>query len=226
MRLARLASAAGIRCFIFLSSIKAMGPPPSAAVRAEDARTLPVDAYGRSKWRAECALQEQFNASSMSVVILRPTLVYGTNVKGNLQLLANGVRLGLPRPPAGGSRSMIALSDLVELLCLIAQQPPSHGVRTWIASGIESYSTQAVYDMLRKARGKGRGSNWWPHWVWRVGARLLDIASNQRGESTYEKLFGTELYSNAAVLADTQWRPQTRLEDVIGQIAKVGSPAA
>jgi len=223
VRLARLASAADIRCFIFLSSVKAMGPPSSAAVRAEHACTPPVAAYGRSKWRAECTLREQFAEDPMSVVIVRPALVYGANVKGNLQNLASGVRRGLPRPPAGGSRSMIALADLVELLCLIAQRPPHSGVHTWIACGMESYSTQAIYDMLREALGRGKGSNWWPCWVWRVGASLLDIASNQREESTYEKLFGTELYSNAAVLADTPWRPRTRLEDVIAQIARGGS---
>ena len=59
-----------------------------------------------------------------------------------------------------------------------------------------------------------------------MGARLLDIATNQREKSTYEKLFGTELYSNAAVLADTQWRPQTRLEDVVAHMPRVGSSGA
>jgi nucleoside-diphosphate-sugar epimerase len=226
LRLARLASAAGIRCFIFLSSVKAMGPPPTAAVRAESACTPPLDAYGRSKRRAECALQEQFTEGPMSVVIVRPTLVYGSDVKGNLQLLARAVRLGLPRPPLGGSRSMIALADLVDLLCLIAQCPPPAGVHTWIACGPDSYTTQGIYDLMRVARGMGRGSSWWPSWVWRLAASLLDLALGQREESTFEKLFGTELYSNAAVLEGTQWRPRTRLEDVIPQIAGAGIPAA
>ncbi len=56
--------------------------------------------------------------------------------------------------------------------------------------------------------------------------RLLENVEPQRGrrvESTYDKLFGTELYSNAAVLAQTAWQPRIRLEDVIGQIADVGS---
>jgi UDP-glucose 4-epimerase len=225
VRLARLASAAGTRCFVFLSSVKAMGPPPSAAARAEDACTLPIDAYGRSKRRAECALQEQFSDGPMSVVIVRPTLVYGGDVKGNLQLLARAVRLGLPRPPLGGSRSMIALADLVELLSFIAQHPPVAGVHTWIACGPDSYTSQAIYDLLRAARGMGRGSNWLPRWAWHLGARLLDFALGQREESTYEKLFGTELYSNATVLAATQWRPHTTLEDEIPQVAGVGSAA-
>ncbi len=222
-RLARLASAAGIRCFIFLSSVKAMGPPPSSAMRSESACSLPADAYGLSKCRAEYALQQQFSDDRMAVVIVRPALVYGVNAKGNLQMLATAVRKGLPRPPQGGSRSMIALEDLVELLCVIAQRPPLSGVHTWIACGMDSYSTQTIYDLLRGASGKDRGIAWLPRWVWRAGARLLDLASGRRDESTYDKLFGAELYTNAAVLRDTDWQPRIRLEDVVGQIARVGS---
>ena len=158
----------------------------------------------------------------MAVVIVRPALVYGANAKGNLQLLATAVRWGLPRPPQGGLRSMIALEDLVELLCVIARRPPPSGVHTWIACGIDSYSTQAIYDLLREAHGKGRGIGWLPRWVWRAGAHLLDMAFGRRDESTYDKLFATEQYSNAAVLRDTDWQPRIRLEDVIGQIARVG----
>lgn len=222
VRLARLASDAGVGCFIFLSSVKAMGSPPSSDARTESACTRPVDAYGLSKWQAERALQEEFSVDRMSVVILRPALVYGANIKGNLQNLARGVRWSLPRPPIGGLRSMIAVEDLVELLCVIAQRPP-RGVHTWIACGSKSYSTQAVYDLLRKANGMGRGMGWLPRWVWRVGAELLDIISGHREESTYSKLFSTEVYSNAAVLADTDWRPRISLEDVIGQIASGGN---
>jgi nucleoside-diphosphate-sugar epimerase len=223
VRLAQLAAAAGIRCFIFLSSVKAMGPAPSPAVRAEGACNQPLDAYGLSKWQAECALQQQFSKGRMAVVIVRPALVYGAGAKGNLQMLANAVHWGLPRPPESGTRSMIALEDLVELLYVIARRPPLSGVHTWIACGVDSYSTRAIYDLLREASGKGRGIGWLPRWAWRVGAGLLDLASGRRVESTYDKLFGTELYSNAAVLAHTAWQPRIRLEDVIGQIAEVRS---
>lgn len=222
VRLARLASDAGVGCFIFLSSVKAMGSPSSSDVRTESACTRPVDAYGLSKWQAERALQEEFSVDRMSVVILRPALVYGANVKGNLQSLARGVRWSLPRPPMGGLRSMIAVEDLVELLCVIAQRPPRGG-HTWIACGSKSYSTQAVYDLLREANGMGRGMGWLPRWIWRVGADLLDIASGRREKTTYDKLFGAEVYSNAAVLAGTDWRPRISLEDVIEQVATGGS---
>jgi UDP-glucose 4-epimerase len=219
VRLARLASAAGVKCFIFLSSVKAMGPSGSSNVRSESDWTQPVDAYGRSKWQAESELLEGFSDDAMSVVIVRPALVYGVNVKGNLRLLARGVRRGLPRPPLGGSRSMIALDDLIELLCVIAQSPPQ-GVHTWIACSAQSYSTQAIYDLLRESAGMGRGVGWLPLWAWRLGAWFLDIVAGRSDDSTYTRLFGPEVYSNAAVLATTEWRPRVRLEDVIGQISR------
>ena len=217
LRLARLAAAAGVKCFVFLSSVKAMGAPPTTDLRAESACTMPSDAYGRSKWQAECALRGEYTGRDMSVVIVRPALVYGAEVKGNLQALATGVRWGLPRPPAVGSRSMIALGDLVELLCVIAQRPPL-GMYTWIACGPQAYSTQEIYDLLRESQGKGRGIAWLPQWVWRWGAWLLDVVARRGRDSTYDKLFGTELYSNAAVTQATSWRPEITLADTMKDI--------
>ncbi|MEZ5571380.1 MAG: NAD-dependent epimerase/dehydratase family protein [Halioglobus sp.] len=218
LRLARMAAAAGVRSFIFLSSVKAMGVPLSSRERSECDTVTPVDAYGLSKWQAECGLRDQFSGVGMAVVIVRPVLVYGAGVKGNLQSLATAARLGIPRPPQGGQRSMIALDDLVALLLVIAQQTTS-GVHTWIACSEERYSTRDIYDLLRTIQGKRPGVGWLPRWGWRAAAFALDWVSRRFDDSTYEKLFGTELYSNAAVLAATTWRPKVRLEHVIEHIA-------
>jgi len=221
LRLARQAAAAGVKCFVFLSSVKAMGAPGSGQVRSEQDCILPVDAYGLSKWQAECALREEFSSAAMSVVILRPALIYGANAKGNLTRLATAVRRGLPRPPEQGARSMLALQDLVDLLTVVAISPVP-GVHTWIACGDRPYSTRNLYDLLRPAAGKGRGISWLPHWAWRLGAALLDLASGNAGDATYDKLFGTELYSSAAVQAGLDWRPVCQLEDVINHMVAGG----
>jgi UDP-glucose 4-epimerase len=217
LRLARLASAAGVKCFITLSSVKAMGVAQTSSARTEGDCSSPADAYGLSKWRAECALRDEFSNDRMSIVILRPALVVGINVKGNLQRLSSAVHRGLPRPPAVGQRSMIALDDLVALLCYLTLNPPA-GVHTWIACSGAAYSTRTLYDLLRQSAGKGKGSGWLPLWAWRLSARLLDGFPMRSGEATYDKLFGTEVYSNAAVLAETDWRPRVRLEDVIADM--------
>ena len=214
LSLARRAAAAGVKCFVFLSSVKAMGSPDSGRVRSESDCSPPVDAYGLSKWQAECALREELFSAAMSVVILRPVLVFGANAKGNLTRLAAGVQRGLPRPPAQGARSMLALQDLVDLLCQVAVNPPA-GLHTWIVCDSRPYNTRILYDMLRHASGKGRGVAWLPGWVWWLGAAMLDLFSRGGGDSTFNKLFGFELYSNAALQADMDWRPGQRLEDVV-----------
>ena len=217
LRLARRARECGVRCFVFLSSVKAMGPPPGPGARSEGDCVAPVGAYARSKRQAEDALFAEYVESPMNVLIVRPALVYGAGVKGNLRQLARAVRRGLPRPPEGGRRSMIALADLTDLLCHVAQHAPP-GNHTWIACGAGSYSTRDLYDLMRAALGRDKGSAWLPRPLWRLAATALDLVSLNRGESTYSKLFGTELYANQRVVADTGWRPGVRLEDSMQQL--------
>ena len=112
---------------------------------------------------------------------------------------------------------MIAVDDLVNLMCVVVQSAHP-GVRTWIASGNESYSTQAIHDLLRQAGGASRGMAWMPRWGWRAAASLLDAGSGRERASTYKKLFGNEVYDNALVLQETNWQPHVRLEDVIDQL--------
>lgn len=223
LQLARQCSAAGVARFIFLSSTKAMGPSISSGERSEQECTSPTDAYGLSKWRAEQALQAEFADDPMAVVILRPALVYGGSAKGNLALLAKGVAAGLPRPPAHGARSMVAVADLVELLCIVAREPVQP-IQTWLVTDGQYYSTRFVYDQLRQAAGKGVGAAWLPTAGWRLAATLLDCRPGRSHEATWDKLFGTELYSNRAVLEATSWRPRCRLEDLARGIMTAGAP--
>ena len=214
LRLARLAAAAGVRCFIFLSSVKAMGSAVATTERGESACEMPTEPYGLSKRKAERALQHAFSGHPMSVLIIRPALVYGEQAKGNLRALATAVRWHVPAPPACGARSMIHRDDLVDLLCLLSLTPPQ-GLHTWIACGAEAYSTRQIYDVLRMANGMAPGSNWLPLWGWRAVARLLDLVTLQVAGSTWQKLFGTERYSNAALMADTGFQPRRTLADAV-----------
>lgn len=212
--LARRCAEAGVQRFVFVSSVKAMGPPTGPEPRLEADCNQPTDAYGQSKWRAEQALRQEFATSAMTVIILRPALVYGPQPRGNLALLARGVKAGLPRPPALGARSMIALDDLLELLLLLASQPLT-GVHTWIAADGQCYSTRMVYDLMRAALGMGQGRAWLPRLGWRLAAGLLDLRSGDGPASTYERLFGTELYSAAALMEATGWRPNSSMQDAV-----------
>ncbi|RLQ22701.1 NAD-dependent epimerase/dehydratase family protein [Seongchinamella sediminis] len=213
IELARRAARAGVGAFIFLSSVKAMGPVVTNLPRSEHESGAAADPYGRSKRAAELALAAEFAASAMSVVILRPALVYGSGARGNLALLSRAVARGLPRPPEDGGRSMVGREDLAQLMLMLAASNKP-GVSTYIATDGETYSTRRIYDALRRARGLGPGSGWCPRWGWRLACRLLDLRS-PHPEPAWQRLFGVETYSGAALRQELGWRPRQTLETVL-----------
>ena len=233
VELARAAATAGARAFVFLSSVKAMGPAAAeepgtgasltVASRTYASRTIasrteldcnvPGDPYSCSKRDAELALVDEFSGAAMSVTILRPALVYGTNARGNLALLSRAVDKGLPRPPADGGRSMIGREDLCQLIRLLASRDKP-GVSTYIAADGELYSTRRIYDALRSARALGPGYGWCPRLGWRLGCGLLDLLSRSP-EPAWERLFGVEKYSGQAVCEDLKWQPRQTLESAM-----------
>ncbi|WP_279248592.1 NAD-dependent epimerase/dehydratase family protein [Candidatus Marimicrobium litorale] len=221
VRLARLAADEGVKRFVYLSSVKAMGEPIDDTRRSESNGTPPTEPYGLSKWRAEQGLHEVFADRGLSVIIIRPTLVYGPGVKGNLQVLLRSIRRGLPRPPGGGERSMIALDDLAELLQQVVAHAPD-GLHTWIACGDKDYSTQAVYDLMREAQGLGQGRGWLPGWAWQVGTVVTDIFARRPLGTTRAQLFCAERYTNGAAKAAMDWAPSRSLEQLARRIVSDG----
>ncbi|MFU8762932.1 MAG: NAD-dependent epimerase/dehydratase family protein [Haliea sp.] len=204
--LAEAAERAGVRLFVYLSSIKAMGPASGGGSRREDEVAPPADPYGLSKWQAECALRERFAGSAMAVVILRPALVYGPRAQGNLQWLLRAVRCGFPAPPEGGARSMVGIEDLVQLLLLLSRVV-AEGVHTWIVTDGEAYTTRQVYQLLCEALGRSGGGQQLPAWCWRLFATALDVLKREPRGSSYGKLFGAERYDNQALVRATGWQP-------------------
>jgi len=225
LELAAAAAAAGVKTFVFLSSVKAMGPPQSDAERTESDGQPAVDPYGRSKAQAEQDLISAYSDSDMSVIILRPALVYGAGARGNLQLLAKAVRAGVPRPPERGGRSMISLKDLTSLLYRLALESPE-GVHTWIVCDDNHYSACGIHDLMRAALGKGPALSWIPLAGWRLVCALRDVLARPADGSTFEKVFGTEQYSAAALKRDMNWAPATTLADIAGDIMSAESQTA
>src|SRR5438105_114054 len=119
--LARAAQRAGVRRFVFLSSIRAQAGPTAAGVLTEDLEPRPTDAYGRSKLAAEQGLAEL----DLDWVALRPVLVYGPGAKGNMARLIALARSRLPLPLAGltARRSLLSLENLVAAIGLLLAAP-------------------------------------------------------------------------------------------------------
>ena len=119
VRLYRAASAAGVRKFIWLSTIKVLGEVAQAPL-SPDSVHAPAGAYAESKARAEQALLAAADGCT-ELVIVRPPLVYGPGVRGNFAALLRLCRSGLPLPLANANarRSMVGRANLVDLLATL-----------------------------------------------------------------------------------------------------------
>lgn len=153
--LARAAAACGVRRFVLMSSLRAMGEAtrPGAPLRAADP-PRPSDPYGRAKLALEQALTAAAGAAGLDWVILRPPLVYGPAAKGNLRALIRLVGSGLPLPFAGidNRRSLLFLDNLVDLTVRAAFAPAAGG-RVLLARDIELATPELVRVL---AAGLGR----------------------------------------------------------------------
>ena len=116
---------------------------------------------------------------------------------------------------------MVSRQDLAALMCSLARQPPD-GFHCWIVSDGEVYSTRRIYDAMRRAMGRHTGNSWWPGWLWRLACKVMDALRSGGDESSQQKLFGTELYDNSALLAARPWRPEQTLEAVVSDMLFTG----
>jgi len=115
--LAKLAVSSGVKRFVFISSVKAGGISTQRVCASEkDHGGDPEGIYGKTKREAELKLLKIGEESGMHVSIIRPSLVYGPNVKGNLQLILSGKGWFPPLPETNNKRSMIHVDDLVRAI--------------------------------------------------------------------------------------------------------------
>jgi nucleoside-diphosphate-sugar epimerase len=156
LNLARQAAAAGVRRFVFVSSIKVNGEAtqPGHPFKADEA-PAPSDPYGVSKLEAEQTLRALEAETGMEVVIVRPPLVYGPGVKANFASMMRWVERGVPLPLGAihNARSMVALDNLVDLLMVCIKHPSAAG-QTFLVSDGEDVSTTELLRRTAQAMGK------------------------------------------------------------------------
>ncbi|TRW92007.1 UDP-glucose 4-epimerase family protein [Candidatus Methylobacter oryzae] len=173
--LALQAAEAGVRRFIFISSIKVNGEGtlPGRPYTAED-RPAPVDPYGISKFEAEDALLRLAYETGMEVVIIRPPLVYGPGVKANFHSMMHWLLKGIPLPLGAihNKRSFVALDNLVDLIITCIDHPAAAN-QTFLAGDGEDMSTTELLLRLGKALDMPVKLVPVPIWMLRAGAALL-----------------------------------------------------
>lgn len=154
-RLARAAARAGVRRLVYVSTIKVNGESTGdSPFRATDI-PQPSDPYAISKWEAERALHRVAQETGLEVVIVRPPLVYGPDVRGNFLALLRIVKQGIPLPLASirNARSLVGRDNLVDLLVRCVVHPAARG-QTFLVSDGAALSTPELIRKLAVAMGK------------------------------------------------------------------------
>lgn len=156
LNLAKQAAAAGVKRFVYISSIKVNGESTTGlSASTEVDSTRPEDPYGVSKYEAEVGLRLLAKETGLEVVIIRPPLVYGPGVKANFLSLLKLSATGLPLPfgSVNNKRSMVYVGNLVDLIVRCINHP-SAANETFLVSDGDDVSLRSLLTMMRSAMGR------------------------------------------------------------------------
>lgn len=154
LNLARQAVLAGVKRFVFVSSIKVNGEGRDTAYQETDT-PMPEDAYALSKWEAEQGLWRVARETGLEVVILRPPLVYGPGVKANFRRLLDTVTRGWPLPLGAirNRRSLLYLGNFVDAIRICIEHPAAAG-QTFLVDDGQPVSTPELVRAVAHAMGR------------------------------------------------------------------------
>ncbi len=216
LNLARQAAAAGVRRFIFISSIKvngegtAVGEPYYA-----DARSAPIDPYGISKMEAEEGLRTLAAETGMEVVIIRPVLVYGPGVRANFLSMMRWLHKGVPLPfgAIDNRRSLVALDNLVDLIVTCIDHPAAAN-QTFLVSDGEDLSTTELLRRMGVALGK-------PTRLLPVPSRLLEVGAAMLGKQALaQRLCGSLQVDISKTRELLNWTPSVTVDQALRKTAE------
>ena len=175
LNLARQAAVAGVKQFVFISSVKVNGEStlPGCALTEVDLPN-PQDAYSQSKPEDELGLRQLSADTGMEMVIIRPPLVDGPGVKANFAALMRAVQRGWPLPLGGvhNQRSLVALDNLVDFIVTCITHPQAAN-RTFLVSDGHDLSTTELLRSMAQAAGVSARLLPVPVWALQAGATLL-----------------------------------------------------
>ena len=213
LKLARQAADAGVKRFIFLSTIKVNGEASEIdrPFTPELARA-PLDPYGLSKYEAEQGLLELAQETGMEVVIIRPPLVYGPGVKANFASMMSIVSKGIPLPFGAihNQRSMVYVGNLASLIELCLTHPEAAD-RVFLVSDDEDVSTTSLLKAMAAAMNR-------PSRLLPVPEKWLLAITKWLGKPGIgERLCGSLQVDISETKSCLGWRPPYRLGDALKQ---------
>ena len=220
LNLARQAAAVGARRFVFVSSIKVNGEATQLGCpfTADDA-PAPLDAYGVSKMEAEQGLREMSAQTGMEVVIIRPPLVYGPDVKANFAAMMRWLRRGIPLPLGAthNQRSLVALDNLVDLIVTCLSHPAAAN-QTFLVSDGEDVSTTELLQRMGQVMNR-------PARLIPVPAGLLTQAAALMGKrDVAQRLCGSLQVDIQKTRQLLSWKPPLTLDQGLKKAAQGLAP--
>ena len=212
INLARQAAAAGVKRFIYLSTIKVNGDATSEIPFYADDVANPQDPYAISKFEAEQQLLALASETGLEVVIIRPPLVYGPAVKGNFKRLIQLLKKSIPLPFSriNNSRSLVNIQNLCSLIhtCLVH---PKAVNEVFLVSDGQDLSTSDILNEISQALGKKNNLFYFPQPV------LKWVASLFNRQAEYDRLFGSlqvDISKNSKLLG---WEPKISVAEAMAK---------
>ena len=214
-KLARCAAEAGVKRFIFVSTIKVNGEHTNGRIPFTNNDTAkPVDPYSVSKYEAELALQDIANRSGMELIIIRPPLVYGPGVKWNFATMLVWLARGIPLPLGAidNRRSLLALDNFCEFLSLCVTHPDVGG-HTLLVCDSEDLSTTELLQTLKDGMQAHT-------WLLPVPAGIIRLLAILTGHKVWtDRLLGNLQVDPSDTFELTGWRPVKPARDALRETA-------
>lgn len=211
LNLARQAMSAGVKRFIFISTIKVNGESsrPGLPIDVDDMEPLNCP-YAISKYEAEQGLLALSSKNQMEIVIIRPVLIYGPGVKGNFQQMIKWLNKGLPLPLAIGrnQRSFVSIDNLVDLIATCITHLGAAN-QIFLVSDNHDLSTNELLKKLYHHLNKRSLLLPVPIWLLKRIAQLVGKTS------VIEKLYGTLQVDIRKTQELLGWKPVTTVDDAI-----------
>lgn len=213
-QLARMAVTAGIRRFIYISSIKVNGEGSDAPYVEHDTPT-PRDPYGISKWEAEQVLHRIADKTGLEVVILRLPLVYGPGVKANFLYMFQAVERGIPLPflSVHNRRSFIYLGNLVDAIVTSVTHPEAAG-QTYLVNDGEDVSTPELIRRVAVALGRSARLFSFPPAVMRLLGKFFGKSA------AVDRLLGSLIIDSTKIRRELNWKTPYTMNEGLKETAK------
>lgn len=214
--LARQAARAGVRRFVYLSSIKVNGERTLVGrLFTEEDEPAPLDSYGISKYEAEEALRKIAQETGMEVVIIRPPLIYGPGVKANFLSMMRWLHKGVPLPfgAINNRRSLVALDNLIDFIVACLEHPAAAN-QTFLVSDGEDLSTTDL--LLRVAVALNVPARLLP-----VPQKLLDACLKAVGKGDLaQRLCGSLQVDITKARKMLDWKPLIPVDEGLHRTAE------